>query len=98
MYNPTTWKDRIVEYPRRIKLKKQNGTEETVEYEPMPGVVVEEGTPLNAEQMQKIEDGLKNHELSEMPHVMHDEDNNKKYRYGFRFKNGGMQLIYEEVI
>ena len=41
---------------------------------------------------------LANHKTESMPHLIYDKDNNKTYRYGYQFKNGGMQLIYEEVV
>lgn len=40
-------KDRLVEYPNRFKLRKENGSSETITLEAMPGFIEEAGTPLS---------------------------------------------------
>lgn len=40
-------KDRLVEFPNRFKLKKENGSSETITLEAMPGLIEEAGTPLS---------------------------------------------------
>lgn len=59
-YNPTIWKDRAVEKPRTYTI--QNNPDGTVTLIPAPGAIVEPGTPVNAANMNKLEQGLKTHE------------------------------------
>ena len=59
-YEPTIWKDRVVEKPRTFNIV--NNPDGTVTLVPAPGVVVEEGTPVNAANLNKLEQGLKMHE------------------------------------
>ena len=47
---------------------------------------------------QDLDTRLVAHEQASMPHLIVDEDTGKIYRYGYRFKNGGKQRIWEEVI
>lgn len=54
-YTKTIWKNRQVEHPRRYTLVNTDG--KTI-LSPEPGTVFEEGTPLNADNMQHIEDGI----------------------------------------
>lgn len=56
-YTPTNWKDRVVEKPRTYVIT-DNG-DGTVTLTPAPGTVVQEGTPVNATNMNKIETGVK---------------------------------------
>jgi hypothetical protein len=56
-YNPTNWQDRVVEHPRRFEV--QNNPDGTVTLIPKPGAVLQEGTPVNAANMNKLEQGLK---------------------------------------
>lgn len=99
MYDKTEWKDRLVEYPRRIRLKRSDGSTEIVDYEPIPGVIEEVGTPVNAQNMNKIEDTLESHLSAEMPHVIYNKSDGKKYRYGEIIdERGRPQIIYEEVV
>lgn len=55
-YTKTVWKDRVVENALTYNL--QNNTDGTITLVPAPGTVVEEGTPVNAENMNKIESKL----------------------------------------
>ena len=50
MYGMTPWKDEVVQYPYRYK-ETQNA-DGTVEHEPSPGTVMQEGTPQSANQFQ----------------------------------------------
>ena len=59
-YEPTVWKDRVVERPRTFNI--QNNPDGTVTLVPAPGVIVESGTPVNAVNLNKLEQGLKTHE------------------------------------
>lgn len=50
------WKDRIVERPRTYeKIENPDGT---ITLTPSPGQVIQEGTPVNAENMNNIEQGI----------------------------------------
>lgn len=54
-------KDRVVQFPRRYQLVEvSSGTYDLI---PVPGTVIEAGTPINKELLQRYEDGL--HELNE---------------------------------
>lgn len=55
-YKPINWKDRIVEKPNTFETR-DNG-DNTVTLIPDPGQVLQEGTPLNAENLNHIEKGL----------------------------------------
>lgn len=65
-YEPTIWKDRVVEKPRTFNIV--NNPDGTVTLVPAPGVVVEEGTPVNAANLNKLEQGLKTHEADDVQH------------------------------
>ncbi len=55
-YERTVWKNREVEYPRRFIIT-DNG-DGTVTIEPSPGNIIEPGTPIIAENMNNIEEGI----------------------------------------
>jgi hypothetical protein len=55
-YTKTNWIDRAVEYARRYAKTGETGTEVTLT--PSPGTVTQEGTPVNAANMNKIESGI----------------------------------------
>lgn len=44
------------------------------------------------------DNGFTDHLADNTPHLIQNEDDGKTYKYGFRFKDGGMQLIFEEVL
>jgi parallel beta-helix repeat protein len=58
-YEPINWKDRIVEKPRTYHV--QNNPDGTITLIPAPGTVVQEGTPVNAANLNKIEQGFVSH-------------------------------------
>ena len=53
------WKDRIVEKPRTFNI--QNNPDGTITLVPNPGAIVEEGTPVNATNLNGLEDDLASH-------------------------------------
>jgi hypothetical protein len=55
-YTPTVWKDRVVEKPRTYVM--QDNGDGTITLIPEPGTIYEPGTPVNAPNMNKIENGL----------------------------------------
>lgn len=59
-YKKTIWKDNLVEYPDRIKLKPENEEEGLYTVIDAEGEVFEEGTPVNMRIMNNIEDGIEN--------------------------------------
>lgn len=73
-YEPTIWKDRVVEKPRTFNIV--NNPDGTVTLVPAPGVVVEEGTPVNAANLNKLEQGLKTHEADNAKHSEIARDGN----------------------
>lgn len=58
-YNPTTWKDQIITDPTKYKITKENGTEELVNIEKVPGEIIQEGTRITADKLNNIEEGIK---------------------------------------
>lgn len=55
-YAKTNWKDRIVENPRTYDLT--NNVDGSIILTPKPGEIIEEGTPISASRMNKIEEKL----------------------------------------
>ena len=55
-YDPVNWKNRVVERPRTYHI--QNNPDGTVTLIPAPGQVYEEGTPVNAANLNKMEQGF----------------------------------------
>lgn len=64
-YEPINWKDRIVEKPRTYHV--QNNPDGTITLIPAPGTVVQEGTPVNAANLNKIEQGFVSHLADYVP-------------------------------
>ena len=64
-YTPTEWKDRVVEKPRTFNM--QQNPDGTITLIPAPGTVVQEGTPVNAANLNKIEQGLVSHLADYVP-------------------------------
>lgn len=62
-YQPTVWKDRVVEKPRTFDVT--NNPDGSITLEPKPGTVLQEGTPVNAANMNKLEQGLAAHTAEE---------------------------------
>ena len=58
MYGMTPWKDEVVQYPYRYK-ETQN-SDGTVEHEPSPGSIMQEGTPQSATNFNHMENGISN--------------------------------------
>jgi hypothetical protein len=58
-YNPTTWKDQIATDPTKYKITKENGTEELVNIQKVPGEIIQEGTRITAEKLNNMEQGIK---------------------------------------
>jgi hypothetical protein len=74
-YTPTNWQDRIVEKPRTYQfVDNEDGTFTLV---PQPGTITQLGTPVNAANLNKLENGLADHTIekatdSEIGHVKVD--------------------------
>lgn len=93
-YEKTIWKDRAVEKPRTFNVV--NNPEGTITLIPAPGIVVEEGTPVNSANMNKIEQtleghssqmadltlGLQNHETAADPHTQYALDTDMNAHVG----------------
>jgi len=60
------WKDRVVEKPRTFTI--QNNPDGTVTLIPAPGVIAEAGTPVNAANLNGLEDDLKTHKENSTQH------------------------------
>ena len=58
-YEPINWKDRIVEKPRTYYI--QNNPDGTITLIPAPGTVVQEGTPVNAANLNHMEQAIVTH-------------------------------------
>lgn len=95
-YQETIWKDRIIERPRTFYI--QENSDDTITLIPEPGEIIEAGTPVNAEKLNNIENGIKNHEKSTEPHkelkhlYMTDDQGNT-----FVFGLSGGRMYVEEV-
>jgi hypothetical protein len=59
-YEKTLWKDRQVEKP--LTFTQVTNADGTITLTPAEGTVVEAGTPLNSSNLNKIEDGVSNHD------------------------------------
>ena len=57
-YIRTNWVDRDVEFPRRIRLEREDSTQEVVNYDLEPGSITQQGTPVNAVNLNNIEEGI----------------------------------------
>lgn len=64
-YTKTNWKDHVAEFPNRYKMT--NNPDGTVIIEKREGNIAQDGTPVNAANLNKIEDELErqSHELDE---------------------------------
>jgi hypothetical protein len=56
VYSKTDWKDRIVQKPLTYTM--QQNADGTITLIPVPGTITQEGTPVNAAYLNKIEQGL----------------------------------------
>lgn len=56
MYKKTEWKDHIVEYPERFIISANQ--DETSTITKAQGQIMQDGTPVNAENLNKIEQGI----------------------------------------
>ena len=75
MYGMTPWKDEVVQYPYRYK-ETQN-SDGTVEHEPSPGTVMQEGTPQSATNFNHMENGIHDAHVAEaifMQAKMHQQE------------------------
>lgn len=66
-YIKTTWKDRLVERPNTFEV--QENPDGTITLIPTPGTVTQAGTPVNATNLNKIEDGIVNLENATAAHL-----------------------------
>ena len=75
MYGMTPWKDEVVQYPYRYK-ETQN-SDGTVEHEPSPGTVMQQGTPQSATNFNHMENGIHDAHVAEaifMQAKMHQQE------------------------
>ena len=56
-YTPTEWKDHIVQHPNRYRITDRG--DGTVDIVPEQGQVIQQGTPVDAQRLNKIEQGIK---------------------------------------
>ena len=69
-YIKTTWKDRLVERPNTFEV--QENPDGTITLIPTPGTVTQAGTPVNATNLNKIEDGIVTLENNVTTHLAED--------------------------
>lgn len=62
MYEKTIWKDEVVSHPHRYE--KTDNLDGTIELERSPGTTHQAGTPLDAKNMNNIEDGTADNALA----------------------------------
>lgn len=91
-YKPTQWQDRLVEYPLRFEVTDHG--DGSVTLFPKPGTVVQEGTPVNAANLNNLEQGLASHMADSMPHKTADGG----YRWGLRINPDLSATIIYEVV
>lgn len=75
MYGMTLWKDEVVQYPYRY-TETQN-SDGTVEHNPSPGTVIQEGTPQSATNFNHMENGIHDAHVAEaifMQYKMHEQE------------------------
>jgi hypothetical protein len=60
-YEKTSWKDRQIQNPNTFTL--QNNADGTTTLIPQPGIVTEQGTPLSAANLNKMEQGIEDAHL-----------------------------------
>ena len=87
-YIKTTWKDRLVERPNTFEV--QENPDGTITLIPTPGTVTQAGTPVNATNLNKIEDGIVNLENATAAHLAEDviDDDPHKLNSSKRFATG----------
>ena len=56
LYTKTKWEDRVVQYPNRYDKSEETATQVTLVAN--PGTVTQQGTPLNAANLNKIENAI----------------------------------------
>lgn len=61
-YSKTIWKNRVVEKPRTFTVT--NNPDGTITLTPSEGTIVEAGTPITSENMNKIEQGIEDAHIS----------------------------------
>lgn len=57
-YTKTVWKDRVVQNPRTYT--KTDNADGSITLTPKPGVITEEGTPISAANMNRLENAVEN--------------------------------------
>ncbi len=102
-YTKTNWKDRNVEHPNRYTLV-DNG-DGTVTLAPVPGTVTEEGTPLSATNMNKLESqydeakaNLDAHEAAADPHLQYKKDTDPPNAHAASHASDGSDPVTPESI
>lgn len=75
-YTKTLWKNRLVEKPRTFRF--QQNADGTVTLNAEEGQIIEPGTPVNAANLNKIEDTLEAHE-SQLGDMMKQLENYNSY-------------------
>lgn len=77
-YTPTTWEDRLVEKPRTFTVT--NNPDGTITLTPAPGVVLDEGTAVNAAVMNSLEQrAYKAYEQSESMYLTDEAERHYTY-------------------
>lgn len=52
----------------------------------------------NTKTVKQLENELTSHKAESMPHITTDASTGKIYRYGIAVQNGGIGILYEEVL
>ncbi|WP_346867133.1 hypothetical protein [Clostridium sp. UBA1353] len=81
-YTKTVWKDRVVQNPRTYT--KTDNADGSITLTPKPGVITEEGTPISAANMNRLEEGV------ESAAIIEDSITGSQYVWGI--ENGAVFL------
>lgn len=92
-YEPTVWKNREVERPRTFTM--QNNDDGTITLIPAEGTVNEQGTPIVAENLNKIENELVKQDKIVTTHL---EEKASKTSYGHTKIGAGIDVATDGVI
>ena len=97
-YEPINWKDRIVEKPRTYNV--QNNPDGTITLIPAPGTVIEEGTPVNAANLNKLEQGFSTHLADYVQHgvTMGSENDIYVAKIGSLFESTPLEVNFSGSI
>lgn len=95
-YQPTTWSDRVVDKPRTFNF--QNNADGTTTLIPASGTVYTAGTPVNAANMNNIEEGIQDRATWDSVHSVEREVLNLKILSTLKTKvDGASDFFFDDI-